>query len=92
MKTAALPSVRVAPGAREKIESVLRDGETLSAFVENAALREANYRSIEAEFAKRGRASLAKARATGETVSVRSTMEKLDQIISAKFGIRKTKA
>lgn len=86
MKTATLPPIRIEPAAREKIESVLKDGETLSAFVENAVLREANYRSIETEFLTRGRASLDKARASGETVSVESAMGKLDRMIEAKFG------
>jgi hypothetical protein len=87
MKTATLPSVRVEPYARERIESVLKEGETLSAFVENAALREAHYRSTEAEFLQRGRASLANARATGKTVSMEESMARLDGLIKERFGM-----
>lgn len=86
MKTATLPPIRVAPLHREKIESVLREGESLSTFMENAVMREANYRSIEDEFLARGRASLAEARASGVTVSVESSMANLDKMIDAKFG------
>lgn len=34
MKSAHLPPVRVEPSVREEIESVLREGESLSEFVE----------------------------------------------------------
>ena len=39
MKTASLPSLRVAPELREAAESVLQAGETLSGFIE-ASVRE----------------------------------------------------
>ena len=39
MKTATFPSLRVEPELREAAESMLKDGETLSAFVE-ASVRE----------------------------------------------------
>ena len=44
MKTAQLPPVRVEPSVREEIESVLREGETLSQFVESAAVEAAQRR------------------------------------------------
>ncbi|MCH2241320.1 MAG: hypothetical protein MK041_05185 [Aquabacterium sp.] len=68
MKTAQLPPVRVEPSVREEIESVLRTGETLSQFVEAAAVEAARRRKAQDEFVARGRASLAKARASGEFV------------------------
>lgn len=66
MKTAQLPPVRVEPAIREEIESVLRDGESLSQFVEAATLQAARRRKAQQEFVARGRASLAQARKTGE--------------------------
>lgn len=39
MKTAALPPVRITPDLREQLDAVLQDGESVSAFV-NDAVRE----------------------------------------------------
>ncbi|WP_280142671.1 YlcI/YnfO family protein [Variovorax sp. CF079] len=44
MKSAQLPPVRVTPAVRHQIESVLHDGETLSQFVEQAAVQAAQRR------------------------------------------------
>ena len=65
MKTAQLPPVRVEPAVREEIERALREGESLSEFVETAALQAARRRTEQQAFLARGRASLAKARRTG---------------------------
>jgi hypothetical protein len=66
MKTAQLPPVRVEPAVREEIESVLQEGESLSQFVEAAAVQAARRRRAQQEFLARGRASVARASATGE--------------------------
>lgn len=66
MKTAQLPPVRVEESVRSEIEAVLREGESLSQFVEKAALEVARRRKAQEEFLARGRASLAKAKRTGE--------------------------
>ena len=84
MKTAQLPAIRVEPGFREDLESVLVEGETLSSFTEQAVRAEVNYRKIHSAFLARGRASLVKARQTGQTVSAESVIGKLDKIIEAK--------
>ena len=57
MKTAQLPPVRVEPAVREEIESALREGESLSEFLEAAALQAARRRLAQEEFLARGRAS-----------------------------------
>jgi hypothetical protein len=57
VKTAQLPPVRVEPSAREEIEAVLREGESLSEFVETAAVQAARQRKAQQEFLARGRAS-----------------------------------
>ena len=46
-------------------------------------------RKVEAEFLKRGRSSLAKARDSGRTVSAKSVIAELDKMIDAKFGPRR---
>jgi hypothetical protein len=66
MKTSQLPPVRVEPSVRLEIEAVLREGESLSQFVEAAAVQAARQRKAQAEFLARGRASLAEAKRSGE--------------------------
>ena len=86
MKTATLPPIRVEPEFRQEMESVLVAGETLSSFIEAAARREAHYRKVHGEFLARGRASLANARETGNTIPAQTAIAELDKIIDAKFG------
>ena len=65
MKTAQLPPVRVAPAVRAQIEAVLTAGETLSQFVEQAAVQAAQRRQAQQAFVARGRAALVQAQQTG---------------------------
>lgn len=66
MKTTQLPPVRVAPDVRAEIEGCLQDGETLSQFIEKAALSAARARLAEQAFLERGRQSLERALRTGK--------------------------
>ena len=50
MKTATLPAVRVAPQVRELIESVLHEGESLSAFIEETVKKQAQWRKEDQSF------------------------------------------
>ena len=77
MKSAQLPPVRVEPAVREEIESALREGETLSEFVEAAALQAARTRRAQEAFLARGRASLAKALKTGEFYPMEEALEQM---------------
>lgn len=54
MKTATLPSIRVEPELREEAEAVLKDGETLSAFMEDSVRRSISRRAMQKEFLARG--------------------------------------
>ncbi len=54
MKTATLPAVRVSPDVRLLAESVLREGETLSMFIEDSLKKHAQWRKDDAEFYARG--------------------------------------
>lgn len=54
MKTATLPPIRVAPDFRAELEGVLEQGESLSAFVENAVRTTVAKRKNQAEFVRRG--------------------------------------
>jgi len=81
MKTATLPSLRVDPELREAAESVLKEGESLSSFMEETIRRQVNYRKVQKEFIARGLESLAEAERTGEYYSAEEVLEGLRQII-----------
>lgn len=82
MKTASLPPLRVEPELRRKAENVLREGETLSAFLETAVRQTIRSREIEREFHERGIASRDDARRTGEYYSVDSVMDELSGMLA----------
>jgi hypothetical protein len=44
-RSATLPPIRVAPETKASLEAVLRDGESLTQFIENAVCREAEFRA-----------------------------------------------
>lgn len=44
-RSATLPPIRVAPETKASVEAVLREGETLTQFIENAVCREAEFRA-----------------------------------------------
>ena len=50
MRTATLPAVRVSPDTRNLIESVLREGESLSTFIEQTAKQQAMQRKEDDAF------------------------------------------
>ena len=66
MKTATIPSLRVAPDLRRAAESVLQEGETISSFVEQSLRTNIARRQLQQEFIARGLASRDEARKTGE--------------------------
>lgn len=86
MKTAQLPPVRVTPSVREQIESVLHEGESLSQFVEKATLEAASRRKAQQAFVARGRASLAKARTTGELHAADDVLQAMRDRLDARVA------
>jgi hypothetical protein len=91
MKTAQLPPVRVEPSVRAEIESALREGESLSEFVETSTLQEARRRKAQQEFLARGRASLAKARKTGEFYPLQSTLDDMQKRLEQRMAEHRKK-
>lgn len=83
MKTASLPAVRIAPELRERAQSQLRDGESLSAFVEEAVRLNVLRRESDREFTLRGLASLKRARETNSYHSVAKVMGELRADLAA---------
>lgn len=65
MKSASIPSLRVEPELRQAAEGVLRDGETLSSFVEQSVRDQITRREAQREFLARGLAARKNARRTG---------------------------
>ena len=77
MKTATIPSLRVQPELRQSAEAVLREGETLSSFVEEAVRSNVAYRRAQQDFIARGLAARDAARASGEYVDAAEVLDKL---------------
>lgn len=81
MKTATLPSLRVEPKLRKAAESVLREGESLSSFMEQSLRDEVNRRRMQAEFIARGLAAREQAKRTGVYYTVDEVMGSLRSIL-----------
>ena len=83
MKTATIPSLRVAPELRAAAEEVLVEGETLSAFVEHALRVQIQRRNVQREFIARGLAARDDAARTGIYHDADDVMRELDEIVDA---------
>lgn len=83
MKTTTLPPLRVTPALRREAESVLGEGETLSAFILDSVARNVEARRAQQAFIARGFASAEKARQTGRYVSADAVMRKLSRRLAA---------
>ncbi|MCK8780536.1 prevent-host-death protein [Rhizobium sp. NTR19] len=86
MKTATIPSLRVDPELRAAAESVLKEGETLSAFVESSLRQQVHVRKSQAEFIARGLASREEAKRTGEYYSAELVLGELKAMLDAKLA------
>jgi predicted transcriptional regulator len=83
MKTATLPSIRVEPELRATVESLLRDSETLTEFVENSVRETVTRRRNQAEFIARGIRSLDTAKSNDDYVDAEIVLNKLRQRLAA---------
>jgi hypothetical protein len=79
MKTATIPSIRVEQAFRDELEASLREGETLSQFVESALRASLRRRTEQSAFIARGIAALEHAKSTGETVDSEVVLKKLER-------------
>lgn len=78
MKTATLPSLRVAPALRSAAESVLQVGESLSSFVEQAVRASVAERQMQHEFVTRGLAARDAAKASQVYVAAGDVLQQLE--------------
>lgn len=74
---------------RLEIESVLHEGESLSEFIETAAVQAARRRKAQEEFLARGRASLAEARRTGEFYAADEVLEGMRGRLEARMEAKR---
>lgn len=89
MKTASIPSLRVAPELRQAAENVLKEGETLSGFVEQSIRANIERRQFQQEFIARGLASRDEAKRTGVYYSAEEVMDELKSKLAAKRAGKK---
>jgi predicted transcriptional regulator len=82
MKTKTIPSLRVDPALRSAAESVLRDGESLSSFMEKSLRANIERRQMQKEFLARGLASRDDAKRTGEYVAAEDVLRELDDMLA----------
>jgi len=82
VKTATLPSLRVEPELRQAAEDLLKKGETLSAFVEEAVRRDIRRRKFRKDFLAEALAAEAEAEATGVYYSAEEVLKELEEIVS----------
>ncbi len=92
MKTATIPSLRVEAELREAAESVLREGETLSGFVEQSLKDNIMRRRMQSAFIERGLAAREEARTSCEYHSAESVLGELDAMLKAARPRKKTRA
>jgi predicted transcriptional regulator len=77
MKSTTIPPLRVSPELRREAESVLQDGETLSAFMLESLQGSIARRRDQQAFLQRGLKCAAKARRTGHYVSADDVLDGL---------------
>lgn len=81
MKTATIPSLRVDEELRNAAENVLEEGETLSGFVVQSIRESIERRQAQHEFVARGLRARQTARKTGEYVSAKSMVGRLEKML-----------
>ncbi|NOY13362.1 MAG: prevent-host-death protein [Deltaproteobacteria bacterium] len=82
MKSSTIPSLRVEPELRQAAENVLREGETLSSFMEESLRAGIQHRKVRQEFIARGLASRDEAQRTGEYFSAEEVFDELNGILA----------
>ena len=58
MRTSTFPPIRVEPEMRARTEAVLREGESLTQFIEDAVRKEVEWRAAQVAFVARAQAAL----------------------------------
>ncbi len=82
LKTANFPSLRVDPELREAAQGVLREGESLSSFVEQSIRESIDRRHAQADFIHRGLISRDLARTENAYVSSEVVIGRLEAMLA----------
>ena len=82
MKSSTIPSLRVEPDLRKAAENVLREGETLSSFMEASLRAGIQHRKVQQEFIARGLAAKDEALQTGEYYSAETVHDELRSMLA----------
>jgi len=83
MRSATFPPIRVKPEVRSEVEAVLREGESLTQFIEEAVVSAAAWRRNQAEFVARGEAAIERWKREGGGLSVDEAMADLQGRLDA---------
>jgi hypothetical protein len=84
MKTAVIPQIRVEPELRAELESVLKQGETLTEFVEASVRNAIAFRRVQSDFHARAQAASAEYHRSGVSVPVDTVLDRLQSRLDAK--------
>lgn len=84
MKSAVIPQIRVEAGLRAELESVLRQGETLTDFVEASVRSAIAFRQVQTAFHARAQAASEEYHRTGVSLPVEKVQERLQTKLDAK--------
>jgi hypothetical protein len=84
MKSAVIPQIRVEPELRAELESVLREGETLTDFVEATVRTAIAFRRVQTEFHARAMAASEAYHQTGVSVPIEPVLQELQSKLDAK--------
>jgi len=79
-----IPAVEVEHEFRERLESVLREGETVESFVADSVRRAVEFRCIQSSFLARGEAAWQEFQRTGVSHSVDEVCDKIQLRIDEK--------
>lgn len=92
MKKSTLPPLRVEPAVREMAESLLADGETLSAFVLEAVQLHIRRRETQRDFVARGLRVREEAREADDYLSGDAMLQRLDAVLTKAGKAAKVKS
>ena len=84
MKSAVTPQIRVEPELRAELESLLRQGETLSEFVEATVRNAIAFRRVQTAFHARAQAASEEYHRTGISEPVDTVLQRLQSKLDAK--------
>jgi hypothetical protein len=84
MKSAVIPQIRVEPELRAELEAVLKQGETLTDFVEATMRNAIAFRRVQTAFHDRAQAASQGYHRTGVSLPVEVVLERLQSKLDAK--------